>query len=76
MAIRRRPDNVTDLRCDRCGHPAAWRTRVVSSCCVLGEVLCDTCESDSDHTRWWHQNDTFWRDVVGDLVWLTKKIFR
>ena len=38
---------VEDLRCHMCGQPATWRDRVVTSCCVLGQPVCDRCEPRS-----------------------------
>lgn len=72
MGLRRRSLGAVVLRCDRCGQPAIWRDRVVTSCCMLGEALCDSCESSGLHSKWWKQEDSYWRDLRDDLVWLLR----
>jgi hypothetical protein len=74
MGLRRRPAGTTQLRCDTCGQPAVWRNRVVSTCCLLGEVLCDTCEDKGQYTQWWSQNDNFWRELAADGSWLLREL--
>jgi len=70
MSLKRKPVHNQSLRCDQCGQPALWRDRVVTSCCVLGEALCNTCESKSSAAAWWSRDDNFWREVAADVVWL------
>jgi hypothetical protein len=72
MSLRKKSIGAIALRCDRCGQPAAWRDRVVSSCCMLGEALCDSCENSGLYSKWWNQEDSYWRDLAEDCVWLLR----
>jgi hypothetical protein len=74
MGLRRRPADARQLRCDNCGQPAAWRSRVVSACCLLGEALCDRCENRGQHAQWWAQDDSFWRELAADASWLLREL--
>jgi hypothetical protein len=55
----------TQPSCDICKRPAAWRSRVITACCLYGEFLCDRCESKRLARQ--VAGDKFWADVA-DLV--------
>jgi hypothetical protein len=74
MTIRRTFPNSSNSPCDQCGQPAAWRTRAISTCCVLGVALCNSCERKSRHMHWWRRNDNLWAELAGDVGWLAGKI--
>jgi len=70
MGIRRRISSDTfgtRLSCDICGRPAVWRDRVITPCCLYGEVLCDQCEGKRLARQ--ANGDDFWADIVDFISW-------
>lgn len=70
MGIRRRIGSDTfgtQLGCDVCGRPAVWRDRVITPCCLYGEVLCDQCESK--RLARLANADDFWAGIVDVISW-------
>ena len=75
MGIRRRIGSEsfsTQLRCDACGRPAVWRDRVITACCLYGEVLCDRCEAKRLVRQ--TQKDNFWADIADFVVTPFRKL--
>jgi hypothetical protein len=71
LSLRQRPVGAAgfnaDLQCDRCGRPAEWRHRVTSARCMVGEALCEQCESRRA-VQW--GRDSYWFDLKEDARWL------
>lgn len=62
----------TQVRCDVCGRPAAWRDRVYTACCIYGEVLCDRCEGKRLARQAY--GDDFWEDIVDFASWPFRRL--